>query len=227
VSPAAGVHTAYFCDSDWKNVRPGGGTGYNIYNDDFGAGTCLHNSNNAGFAITSSSVSGGYKAFPNISSGWEWGVAPLHGYTFPVKEKDDGHPKTSVSVGLVNRGVYNAAYDMWFSTTKQTDGQNNAAEVMIWLTCRDNCIGNRLVTIEGVRFREASWLAYHNGVHWHYTAFVAVSHRSYFSNLWLNQFYKAADVNPDWYLTSIDFGFELVDGGKGLSVKSYSLTGVN
>jgi len=130
-------------------------------------------------------------------------------------------------VGLVNRGVYNAAYDMWFSTTKQTDGQNNAAEVMIWLTCRDNCIGNRLVTIEGVRFREASWLAYHNGVHWHYTAFVAVSHRSYFSNLWLNQFYKAADVNPDWYLTSIDFGFELVDGGKGLSVKSYSLTGVN
>jgi hypothetical protein len=153
---------------------------------------------------------------------------PLTDYTFPVQEKDDGAPESSVSVHVINSGVYNAAYDMWFSTYKQTEGQDNAAEVMIWLDCRHNCIGSDspIVRIEGVRFYKDSWLTYHNGVHWRYTAFVAVTHRSSFKNLWLNPFYAAAGVNPNWYLTSIDFGFELVDGGQGLSVKNYSLTGV-
>jgi hypothetical protein len=227
VSPAGGVHTRYFCGSQWKNVRPGGGTGYNIYNDNFGAKTCLVNTDNAGFGISYSAVRGGYEAFPNIPSGWEWGVNPMHGYTYPVQYRRDGHARTSVSVRLVNSGTYNAAYDMWFSTYRQTNGQNNAAEVMIWLSCRNNCIGWRPVTIEGVRFLETQWIAYHNGVHWHYTAFVARTHRSYFNNLWLNPFFHVAGVNPNWYLTSIDFGFELVDGGYGLRVNNYSLTGVS
>jgi len=226
VSPEGGVHTKYFCGSDWKNVRPGGGTGYNIYNDDFGASTCLENTGNAGFTITRSTADGSYSAFPNTSSGWEWGVAPLHGYAYPVREKDDGEPRTSVSVGLVNSGVYNAAYDTWFSTYKQTNGQDNAAEVMIWLSCRDNCIGWEPVRIEGVEFLESQWVAYHNGVHWRYTAFVAATNRTYFTNLWLNPFFSAAGIDPNWYLTSIDFGFELYSGGDGLRVNSYSLTGV-
>lgn len=221
------MHSDYFCGTQWKNVRPAGGTGYNIYNDNFGARTCLMNTGNAGFAIASSGVRGGYKAFPNISSGWEWGVDPLHGYRYPVRERDDGRPETSVSLHLVDSGTYNAAYDAWFSTYQQTNGQDNAAEVMIWLTCRNNCIGWRPVEIEGVRFLEDQWVAYHNGVHWSYTAFVAETHRSYFSHLWLNPFFTAAGVNPDWYLTSIDFGFELEDGGYGLRVTSYSLSGVN
>jgi hypothetical protein len=227
VSPAAGVHTERFCGSWWKNVRPGGGTGYNIYNDNFGAGTCLTNKNNAAFTIVRSTANGAYGAFPNISSGWQWGIEPLHSYTYPVKEKDDGHPISSVSVHLINSGTYNAAYDMWFSTYKQTDGQNNAAEVMIWLTCRNNCLAGTPVRIEGVWFLKRTWIAYHNGVHWRYTAYVAESHRSYFNNLWLNPFYQNAGVNPNWYLTSIDFGFELVTGGTGLAVNSYSLRSVS
>jgi hypothetical protein len=227
VSPEGGVHTERFCGSSWKNVRPDGKTGYNIYNDNFGADTCLTNENNAAFTIVHSTAKGAYTAFPNISSGWEWGIDPLHSYTYPVKEKDDGHPISSVSVHLVNSGVYNAAYDMWFSTYKQTDGQNNAAEVMIWLSCRDNCLAGTRVRIEGVWFLKRQWIADHNGVRWHYTAFVALTHRSYFNNLWLNPFYQSAGVNPNWYLTSIDFGFELVTGGTGLAVNSYSLKSVN
>jgi hypothetical protein len=227
LSPAAGVHTTRFCGSWWKNVRPDGKTGYNIYNDNFGAGTCLTNTGKAAFTLVRSTADGFYGAFPNISSGWEWGVEPLHSYTYPVKEKDDGHPISSVSVHLVNSGVYNAAYDMWFSTYKQKDGQDNAAEVMIWLACHGNCMSGTPVRIEGVWFLERSWIAYHNGVHWDYTAFVAEHNRTYFNNLWLNPFYTAAGVNPNWYLTSIDFGFELVTGGTGLRVNSYSLRSVN
>jgi hypothetical protein len=226
VSPEGGVHTVRFCGAWWKNVRPGGKTGYNIYNDNFGAGTCLTNTGSASFSVVRSTANGFYGAFPNISSGWEWGVEPLHSYTYPVREKDDGHPISSVSVHLINSGVYNATYDMWFSTYKQTDGQNNAAEVMIWLSCRDNCLAGTRVRIEGVWFLKRQWIAFHNGVHWHYTAFVALSHRSYFNGLWLNPFYQAAGVNPNWYLTSIDFGFELVTGGTGLRVNSFSLSGV-
>jgi hypothetical protein len=226
VSPQGGVHYDRFCGAWWKNVRPDGKTGYNIYNDNFGAGTCLTNKGNAAFTLVRSTADGFYGAFPNISSGWEWGVEPLHSYTYPVKEKDDGHPISSVSVHLINSGVWNAAYDMWFSTYKQTDGQDNGAEVMIWLDCRENCLAGTPVRIEGVWFLKRQWIANHNGTHWDYTAFVALTHRTYFKNLWLNPFYTNAGVNPNWYLTSIDFGFELVTGGTGLAVNSYSLTGV-
>lgn len=226
VSPAAGVHWKNFCGAYWKNVMVGG-VGYNIYNDDFGATTCLQNTGNAGFTISKSTVAHWYKAYPNISEGWEWGKSPLHGFKFPVKFKNDGHPKTSVSVSLRNKGTWNAAYDMWFSKTAQTDGQDNGAEVMVWLNCRNNCLTGKIVTIEGVRFYKRSWTSHLHGVSWHYVAFVAVRKRTSFKNLWLNQFYKAAGVNPNWYLTSIDFGFELVDNGWGLRVNNYSLTGVN
>jgi hypothetical protein len=228
VSPADGVHTDYFSDRAWKNVRAKTGVGYNIYNDNFGAGTCLRNDGNVGFTIAASSVEDGYGAFPNISNGWEWGLSPLHDPTFPVQYRDDGSPRADVKTHLINSGIWNAAFDMWFSTYKQENGQDNAAEVMIWLDCNRNCIGqdSPIVTVDEVKFHKDTWIADHNGVRWRYTAYVAVSHRNYFTNLWLNPFFKNAGVKPTWYLTSIDFGFELVHGGKGLSVTSYSLLDV-
>jgi hypothetical protein len=227
VTPAGGVHSGRFCGRQWKNVRIHG-VGFNIYNDDFGATTCLGNRNNLGFGINYSSVRGGYEAYPNISSGYQWGVAPRHGYTFPVRVKNDGHPVTSVQTHLVGSGTYNAAYDMWFSTHAQRNGQNNAAEVMIWLYCRGNCIGahSPIVVIDGIHFHKDSWIMYHNGVHWRYTAFIRVRQHSSVKNLSLNPFFKSAGVKPNWYLTAIDFGFELVNSGRGLRVDNYSLTGV-
>lgn len=225
--PGPGVHDLKFCGRDWKNVQSGG-VGYNIYNGDFGATTCLANDGNVGFDLYYSTVHGGYQAYPNISSGWYWGIAPRHGYRYPVQERSDGDPRSSVSVHLVNAGTYNAAYDIWFSTYAQTNGQDNAAEVMIWLDCRGNCIGQRspVVMIDGIPFYQDSWITHHNGQSWRYTAFVAVRHRTSVHGLRLNPFFAAAGVHPNWYLTSIDFGFELANGGRGLAVNSYSLTGV-
>jgi hypothetical protein len=222
-----GVNGSTLCGREWKNVQSGG-TGYDIYNDDFGATTCIANDGNAGFAIYYSAVHGGYQAYPDISSGWAWGVAPRHGYHYPVQARSDGDPRSSVTVHLANSGTYNAAYDIWFSTYAQTNGQDNAAEVMIWLDCHDNCIGQQspVVSIDGIAFYKDSWITHHNGQSWRYTAFVAVRHRSSVQGLRLNPFIADAGVNPDWYLTSIDFGFELASGGRGLRVDSYSLTGV-
>lgn len=228
VQPRGGTHWHNFCGSYWKNIISNG-TGFNIYNDDWhGVTTCLYNNSNPGFVITRSNANGGYHAFPNISSGWQWGVAPRHGFHYPVQLRHDGHPISSVSIAWNTSGIYNAAYDMWFSTYKQTNGQDNGAEVMIWLNCNKNCIGgdSPIVTIEGVKFHEISWMSSDHGVHWRYTAFVAVRHRTSFKNLWLNPFYWAAHVNRDWYLTSIDFGFELVTHGRGLRVNHYSLNSV-
>jgi hypothetical protein len=196
--PLGGTQWHNFCGSYWKNIISDG-VGFNIYNDDWsGVRTCLYNNNNPGFVITRSDADGGYHAFPNISSGWQWGVAPLHGFYYPVQLRSDGHPLSSVSIAWNTAGIYNAAYDMWFSTYKQTNGQDNGAEVMIWLNCSRNCIGlhSPTVTIEGIKFHEDSWLSFARGVHWHYTAFVMIRHRTSVSNLWLNPFYWAAHVNP-------------------------------
>ncbi|MBV9382112.1 MAG: hypothetical protein JOY82_24065 [Streptosporangiaceae bacterium] len=225
--PASGVHSRNFCGTQWKNVRPNGGVGYNIYNDDFGARTCLFNDGNAGFVISRSTANGGWVAFPNVSQGWEWGRSARHAPMYPVKMRDDGHPFSAIELHLINSGSWNAAYDMWFSTYPQKNGQDNAAEVMIWLDCRNDCIGSNspVVRIDGMLFHEISWTTFHNGVSWRYTAFVMVfPHRTFRG--WLNPFYRAAGVHPDWYLTSIDFGFELNVGGRGLAVNKYQLGGV-
>lgn len=232
--PAGGVHWRNFCGGYWKNVRPGGGVGYNVYNDD-GAGdyTCLFNDGNAGFIITRSITHDAWGSFPNVSQGWQWGRSALHAPTYPVRVMDDGTPLTSIYTRQTWRGAYNTAYDIWFSKTAQRTGQDNGAEVMIWLNHPGVTLWAcpcRVVRIEGVPFYLMSWRAFHNNTHWNYVAYVAVHPRTYFRNLWLNPFFRYTEsiekLSRSWYLTSIDAGFELVSGGRGLAIENYSLTRV-
>lgn len=230
-----GVHWRNFCGGFWKNVRPGGGVGYNIYNDD-GAGdyTCLFNDGNAGFVISRSVTHDAWGSYPNVSQGWQWGTSALHEPTYPVRVSADGMPVTSITTRqLTNRGYrYNTAYDIWFSKYAQRTGQDNGAEVMIWLTHPGVGVWSvtARVRIEGVLFDVMSWRAFHNNTHWNYVAFVAVYPRTSFRRLWLNPFFRYTErikkLSSSWYLTSIDAGFELVNGGRGLAIENYSLTGV-
>jgi Glycosyl hydrolase family 12 len=229
-----GVHWRNFCRGYWKNVRPHGKVGYNVYNDD-GAGdsTCLFNDGNAGFIITRSVTHDAWGSYPDVSQGWQWGVSAAHAPVYPVQVRDAGMPVTSIYTRQTYRGIYNTAYDIWFSKTAQRTGQDNGAEVMIWLTHPGvSLFGGEwpVVRIEGVRFYLMQWRAFHNNTYWNYMAFVAVSPRSYFRNLWLDPFFRYAEhigkLSKNWWLTSIDAGFELVSGGRGLAVENYSLTGV-
>jgi hypothetical protein len=238
MTPADGVnvYNANVCGTNWVKVRTN--SYYNYYNaPDSQAYTCLKVMRlRLDFQITKIDYHGAW-GYPNISSGWESGINSCAGvsgacFRYPVEEKHDGMPETSVKTSL-RPGTYNASYDIWFNKTDAHPVQDNGTEIMIWIAHPGIYRSfNRYVTIEGIRFGVMDWTAYNSRTrtHWHYVAFLALRQRSSVTNLWLNEFFHNAianhELSPYWWLTGIDFGFEMVRGGLHTDVLSYSLKGV-
>jgi hypothetical protein len=69
-------------------------------------------------------------------------------------------------------------------------------------------------------------------------AFIALTPARTLAHAWLNYFFRHAErlglLSPDWYLTSVNFGSEMLplwnpdgtESGTGFAVKSISLTGL-
>jgi hypothetical protein len=229
------------CGTKWVKVHIPHDSYFNFYNaPPDQAHTCIRVEHyHLDYSITHLTIVNPW-GDPNISSGWESGVYTCTGVKgrcmkYPVQEKHDGYPLSSVATWQ-NPGVYNASYDIWFNKTDAHPGQDNGTEIMIWLShpgIDDSGAIIRTVTIDGIRWGVMGWTAY-NGrarVYWHYVAFMAEPQRTSAYKLWLNPFFRNAianhELSPYWWLTAIDFGFELVSGGRGNNVHYYTLTGVN
>lgn len=238
VTPAAGVfdYNHPMCGTNWVDVHIPRNSYYNIYNATEGqARTCLIPMRlRLDYQIWSVDYRQAW-GYPNISSGWEWGRNPCTGHSgacfrYPVQERRDGEPQTSVRFSL-HPGRYNAAYDIWFNKTDAHPGQDNGTEVMVWLAHPGLSEGfDRYVSIDGIEWGVMEWTADHNNTRWHYVAYVAVHQRPAVNGLWLNPFFRNAiahhELSPYWWLTAIDVGNELVSGGQHTDILSYSLRGV-
>jgi hypothetical protein len=222
-----------YCARDYERLHD---DHYIAYNDDFGSYTCLQTKDQqrkANFTVTSwQQDSGRIGAFPNIFAGWEYGRHPVNSWN-PIADDADGSPEASVSFSYVPSGDYNAAWDIWFNRTDPSNlylhGQDDGAEVMIWLANHTYFHPMATVQVGGHTWQFMSWIATNrnNGTQWHYVAFIAPENLSH-ATLWLNQFFDAAtalgDLNPHWYLTSVSFGYELASGDfEGLRVKDFAV----
>jgi hypothetical protein len=229
------VGNAPYCDRDYERLD---GDLYIAYNDDSGDYTCLQTTDQQqanGFRVTTfkQELKGGVGAFPSIFAGFEWGRHPKNSF-LPVEESKDGDPLGSVSVTTVPGGYYNAAYDIWFNKTDPSDpwqlGDDDGAEVMIWLVNHEGSLGTGNYTIDGHSWRVIKWIAknHRTGVSWHYIAFIAPSDLTT-ASLRLNPFFSAAVARGwllrSWYLTNVGFGFEMFSGAlAGLAVNNFSVT---
>ena len=209
---------------------------YIAYNDDFGSYTCLQTTDQqhkANFTVTSwQQGSSRIGAFPNIFAGWEYGRHPTNSWN-PIADNVDGSPEASVSFSSVPGGDYNAAWDIWFNRTDPSNlylhGQDDGAEVMIWLVNHTYFHPTATVEVGGRTWQFMSWIATNrsNGTQWHYVAFIAPKDLPD-TTLWLNQFFDAAtafgDLNPHWYMTTVSFGYELAFGDfGGLKVNDFAV----
>jgi hypothetical protein len=232
--PEGGVTGAQpYCARDYERLH---GDHYISYNDDFGSYTCLRSRNqqtSANFTVTTwNQGNQRIGAFPNIFAGWEYGRHPARSWN-PVQEAADGSPQAYVDFSSIPGADYNGAWDIWFNRTDPADpstiGQNNGAEVMIWLVNHTGFHPTWTVSIEHVRWQVMAWIATNRatGVQWHYLAFIA-PHDIPRAALWLNPFFDEAialgDLNRDWYLTSVAFGYELAAGHfDGMSVRDFAV----
>jgi hypothetical protein len=170
----------------------------------------------------------------------------------PVQVKSDGHPLASVTYWPHLRAG-NVSFDLWFNkepiprSRYGTFGQADGAEVMIWLDRPGAwaAFNGGYVTLQGRTYGVHLGIARGHGKAWNYVAFIAVTPTRVFSHVYLNYFFRYAEgihsgccsgpcLSPDWWLTSVHFGSEMlpypwvngVENGTGFAVKTWSLTGL-
>lgn len=207
-----------------------------IVRNNGGQPMCIGSSDwNDDFTVQSSSVTRSWANFPNIYAGCELdGDLPqlcTSGRATPIQVSAISSEVSSVSYYYPQQGFHgNTAYDIWFNTTgAKPQGQDNGAEIMIWLGSvgLGKPVYTRKVKIDGVWWGYDTWRANH-GTSWNYIRYWRLSGWTPHSAATLNlvSFYKDAErmgrLSANWYLTGTEYGFEVCYGGRTLSVRNFT-----
>ena len=132
------------------------GDNYVVQNNAWGdtSGQCV-TPRDGGFTITKAEgdleFGGAPKSYPSIFAGEHYGqgsnIASL-----PVKVSKIGSARTSARITTAP-GAYNAAWDVWVNSTKDSPGQNDDTEIMVWPFTKGDPspIGTKVdtITVEG------------------------------------------------------------------------------
>ncbi|MFF6813689.1 cellulose binding domain-containing protein [Streptomyces sp. NPDC012403] len=170
-------------------------------------------------------TNGAPKSYPSVFNGCHYtNCSP--GTALPARISGITGAPSSISYGYVSDAVYNASYDIWLDPTPRTDGVNRT-EIMIWLNKVGPIqpIGSQVgtATVAGRTWQVWSGGNGSNDV----LSFVAPSAISNFSfdvMDFVRETVARGMAQNDWYLTSVQAGFEPWQNGAGLAVNSFSST---
>jgi hypothetical protein len=180
-----------------------------------------------GFRLTTADGSvptnGAPKSYPSIFNGCHYtNCSP--GTNLPAQISSISSAPSSISYGYVSNAVYNASYDIWLDPTPRTDGVNRT-EIMIWF--------NRVGSIQPIGSRVATTTV--GGRSWEvwtgsngsndvisFVAPSAISSWSFDVMDFVDQAVARGMAQSNWYLTSVQAGFEPWQNGAGLAVNSFS-----
>ncbi|MFB8244627.1 cellulose binding domain-containing protein [Streptomyces sp. NPDC055952] len=182
-----------------------------------------------GFRLTQADGSvptnGAPKSYPSVFNGCHYtNCSP--GTSLPAQLGTISSAPSSISYGYVSGAVYNASYDIWLDPTPRTDGVNRT-EIMIWF--------NRVGPIQPIgspvgtaSVGGRSWEVWtgSNGSNdvISFVAPSAISSWSFDVMDFVDQTVARGMAQSNWYLTSVQAGFEPWQNGAGLAVNSFSST---
>jgi hypothetical protein len=166
-------------------------------------------------------------SYPEIFVGCTWGLcspdSPL-----PARLDTLRDPRTTWVTSQRAGGIWNAAYDLWFDKYPMHNGQATGAELMIWLNSKGTAssAGWPIVKLDDTRWYLVTWVTKGHGKRWRYISFRKVDPTWQVRHLELDPFFAVAERNgwikPDWYLLNVEAGFEIWQGGRGLTTRSFS-----
>ncbi|CAM5338226.1 Endoglucanase S [Streptomyces alboniger] len=180
-----------------------------------------------GFRITradgSVPTSGAPKSYPSVFNGCHY-TKCSPGTSLPARLSTISSAPTSISYGYVGDAVYNASYDIWLDPTPRKDGVNRT-EIMIWFhrTGAVQPVGSPVGTATVAGRTWQVWTGNNGGND--VLSFVAPTTITGWSFDVMDFVRQAVDrgmARNNWYLTSVQAGFEPWRNGTGLSVKSFS-----
>ncbi|HZF90297.1 GH12 family glycosyl hydrolase domain-containing protein [Streptomyces sp.] len=182
-----------------------------------------------GFRVTQADGSvptnGAPKSYPSVFNGCHYtNCSP--GTNLPAQISTISSAPSSISYGYVSGAVFNASYDIWLDPTPRTDGVNRT-EIMIWF--------NRVGPIQPIGSPVGS--ASVGGRTWEvwtgsngsndvisFVAPSAIGSWSFDVMDFVDQAVARGMAQSNWYLTSVQAGFEPWQNGAGLAVNSFSST---
>jgi hypothetical protein len=218
----ASAATGVICDQFGSTVQGQ----YYVQNNRWGtsATQCIDVTGN-GFRITTQDGVGTTApvSYPSIFYGCHYTLCSP-GTALPKRVDTIGAAPTSVSYTFVGNATYDAAYDIWMDPTPKTTGVNQQ-EIMIWQNHTGSIqpVGRATgtATLAGVNW--TVWTGNNGGNDVvSYVAPSAIPSMSFDVKPFLMDSIARGYGAADWYLTSVQAGFEPWSGGAGLAVTSFA-----
>ncbi|MBB4928090.1 GH12 family glycosyl hydrolase domain-containing protein [Kitasatospora kifunensis] len=226
-APASADST--ICDQFGTATVSGGK--YIVQNNEWGDSIqqCI-NVGDDGFTVTTGnhnvSTSGAPAAYPSIYAGCHYGNCST-GDGLPLQVSAFANPQSSVDFTTAP-GDFDASYDIWFDTNPNPAGQNDGEELMIWANHfgPSTPFGTKVGT---VYLEGANWDVWYgrqgSSPAWNTVSYVRQQPTNAITvNIkdFTDDSINSGWLQPSWYLTSVQFGFEPWVGGPGLAVNSFS-----
>jgi hypothetical protein len=203
---------------------------YIVQNNRWGSSTtqCI-TATDSGFRITradgSVPTNGAPKSYPSVFNGCHYTLCSP-GTGLPARLSGISSAPTGISYSYVNDAVYDAAYDIWLDPTPRTDGVNRT-EIMVWFNKVGSVqpVGSQVgtATVAGRQWQVWSGNNGSNDV-LTFVAPSAITSWNFDVMDFVRQAVSRGLAQNNWYLTSVQAGFEPWQNGTGLAVTGFSST---
>jgi hypothetical protein len=209
---------------------------YNVHSNRYGSSAreCI-SVKGTSFTVIQSSLDNSTRkrpgGYPSIYKGCHWGACTANS-GLPVRVDELSSARSDWNTTLEADGAYNVAYDLWFHSEESARKEADSAELMIWLRSRGGVrpFGSRVGQIV---VGDSTYTVYYGQQHGrraesNYIAYVDLAGSGAASNLDIKSFIddavKRGYIDRRWYLLSIQAGFEIWQGGAGLTTNSFAAT---
>lgn len=193
-----------------------------------------------GYTIVNSSINAAFPgapgAYPSIYVGNQYGnLSPLNPYPIKVSSIGPGAVTTTLTATLPAAGpIFDCSYDNWFNTQPNpTSNAINGMEWMIWLaTGGGNLPAGTLfasgVSIGGLTYNvyfHPPWANATAGGTASFLCTSTISAISYDAYPFIQYMITQGWLNPNWYLTNMQAGFEIWSGAvAGAGINSFTVS---
>ncbi|MFI6661112.1 cellulose binding domain-containing protein [Streptomyces sp. NPDC050523] len=170
-------------------------------------------------------TNGAPKSYPSVYNGCHYtNCSP--GTNLPAQLSSIASAPTGISYSYVGGAAYDAAYDIWLDPTPRTDGVNRT-EIMVWFNHVGSVqpVGSQTgtTTVAGRSWQVWSGNNGSNDV-LSFVAPSAIDSWNFDVMDFVRQAVSRGLARDNWYLTSVQAGFEPWQNGAGLAVTSFSST---
>ncbi|HVY31508.1 MAG TPA: cellulose binding domain-containing protein [Polyangiaceae bacterium] len=231
-APAAASGTfSNLCDRYGQRTLNGYFANNNVWNSQAGSqciamsGTVL-TVTSANHSLNPNSPPYAPASYPSIVKGCHYGNCTD---TFPRQVSAINHIPSTFDITPAS-GTWDAAYDIWLDPTARRDGANTGLEIMIWLSYggTPQPIGARTGSVSLAGATWEVWLSNGN----ENGSSRTISYRRTPTATAITNFDALAFVNDAisrgvaqraWYITSVQAGFEIWNGGTGLKINQFAV----